>query len=149
MQVREIMSDNPACCTPDTNLGQVAKMMVDRNCGCIPVIDNPEDKHPIGVITDRDIVCRCIAKDKNPSEATASDCMSSQVMTVFVDDTVDDCCRMMQENLIRRVLVVDADGCCCGIVSQADVAQMAPEWETGEVVRDLSRPTNEPSRLAA
>jgi Mg/Co/Ni transporter MgtE len=66
---RDVMTTNPACCTPETPLDQVAKLMVQHDCGEIPVIDRAE--HVVGVITDRDIVTRVIARDKNPMAYTA------------------------------------------------------------------------------
>ena len=66
MQVKEVMTPDPACCVPETGLQEVAKMMVDHDCGEIPVIENKESRLPIGVITDRDIVCRTVALGTNP-----------------------------------------------------------------------------------
>ena len=82
MQVKEVMTASPACCTPDTPLPEVARMMVDNDCGEIPVVNNKESKIPVGVVTDRDIVCRTIAKDRNPLDLTAADCMSKPIVTV-------------------------------------------------------------------
>ena len=141
MQVKEIMTESPACCTPDTPLQVVAQMMVNHDCGCIPVIENEETGKPVGVVTDRDIVTHTVAEGKNPQELTARDCMSSPVVTVTPDTSVDDCCNTMEENQIRRVPVVDGGGGCCGMVAQADIALNADEHETAEVVQDISRPT--------
>ena len=140
MQVKEVMTANPACCTPDTPLPEVAKMMVDNDCGEIPVVENQESKIPVGVITDRDIVCRAVAKNKNPLDLTAADCMTKPIVTVTPDTTVEDCCRMMEEKQIRRVPVVDADGVCCGIVALADLARQARSGVAGEVVKEVSEP---------
>src|SRR5207253_1851546 len=75
MLARDIMTGNPACCTPDTNLENVAWLMLRNNCGAIPVVDSQDSKKPLGIITDRDITCRCVAQGKNPLELTAEDCM--------------------------------------------------------------------------
>ena len=82
MQVREIMSDHVICCTPDTNLKDVAKLMAEHDCGDIPVIQDRDGRKPIGIITDRDITCRAVAEGRNPLELTAQDCMSKPVVTV-------------------------------------------------------------------
>src|SRR6266568_4202653 len=76
MKVRDMMTGDPACCTAETSLPEVARMMVDRDCGEIPVVDNTSSKVPIGVVTDRDIVCRTVANGLNPLDLTAADCMS-------------------------------------------------------------------------
>jgi len=139
MQVKDIMTDNPACCTPDTSLRDVARMMVDCDCGEIPVVDTAQ--RPIGVVTDRDITCRAVAQGKNPLEMKASDVMSHPVVTVRPDTDIDDACDAMETHQVRRVPVVDDDGRICGIVAQADVARNAPDEETAEMVKDVSQPT--------
>ena len=79
MQVKDVMTANPACCTPNNALPEVARMMVDNDCGEIPVVENQEKKIPVGVITDRDIVCRAVANDKNPLELKVKDCMTKPI----------------------------------------------------------------------
>jgi CBS domain-containing protein len=136
---REIMTPAPQCCSGETLLNEVANLMVEADCGEIPVTDGAN--RLIGVVTDRDIVCRVVAKGKNPSAVTAAECMSEPVVVVNEDTTLADVMSVMEENQIRRVPVVDAGGCCCGIISQADVAQCASETETGEMVREVSKET--------
>ena len=70
---RDIMTLGPACCTPSMTLDDVAKMMVECDCGCIPVVDGQDSKMPVGMITDRDITCRVVAQGKNPLDLTARD----------------------------------------------------------------------------
>jgi CBS domain-containing protein len=148
MQVREIMSDQLVCCTPDTPLREVARLMAEHDCGQIPVADSGGSRKPIGVVTDRDIACRVVGQGRNALELTARDCMSAPVVTVRADASVDDCCRTMEEHQIRRVPVVDEAGNCTGIVSQADIARVASEKVAGHVVREVSRETTSPSRVA-
>jgi CBS domain-containing protein len=140
MQVREIMTPKPACCTPDTLLADVASAMVEYDCGEIPVVRSDSDSTLVGVVTDRDIVCRLIAAGKNPLQYTAAECMSTPVVAVRESTPVEKCAQMMEENKIRRVPVVDGGGMVCGIVSQADIAQHASRRVTAELVRDVSRP---------
>jgi CBS-domain-containing membrane protein len=138
MRVKEIMSSDPACCTTGTKLADVAKMMLEHDCGAIPVLDNMEHHGPIGVITDRDIVCRSIAQDKNPAGLTAGHCMSSRAVTVGPDMDVEECERVMSEHQIRRILVTDKNGCLCGIVAQADIARHCRDADTARLVKDVS-----------
>jgi len=145
MQVQEIMTQNPACCSPDTPLQNVARMMVEHDCGEIPVLD--DNRKPVGVVTDRDITCRTVAEGRNPLGLKAKDVMSSPVVAVSPGDDLDACCQTMERNMIRRVPVVDASGRCCGMLSQADIAEQAPEQETAEVVRQVSHPTEEASKV--
>ena len=147
MQVREIMSSNLVCCTPDTPLAEVARLMVEHDCGQIPVVG--DDRRPVGVVTDRDIACRTVAQGRNPLNLTARECMSSPVVTVSANDGMDDCCRTMEQRQVRRVPVIDEKGQCCGIVSQADIARVASENVAGHVVKEVSRETSAPSRIAS
>jgi CBS domain-containing protein len=147
MQVKDIMTKNPACCTPDTNLQEVARLMVELDCGESPVVQSNQSMKLVGVITDRDITCRTVAVGKNPLEMTAGDCMSSPCITVTPEMSVEDCCHVMEENQVRRVPVVDENGACCGIVAQADIAQHASKQETARVVKEVSRPNDSASRV--
>src|SRR6266849_9899502 len=133
MQVREMMTTDPVCCTAETSLPEVARMMVDRDCGEIPVVENTSSKVPIGVVTDRDIVCRTVANGLNPLDLTAADCMSKPTVTVTPDMSLEECCRIMEEKLIRRIPVVDDRGSCCGIISLADIALQTKKDVAGEI----------------
>lgn len=140
MKVRDIMTSDPACCTRDTRLEDVARMMIERDCGEIPVVSSARNPVPIGVITDRDIVCRAVASGRNPVDMTASEVMTTPVVTTTPEATLEDCARMFADHQVRRVPVVDESGQCCGIVAQADLALAAPERVTVEVVRVVSQP---------
>ncbi len=137
MQVRDIMTIDPACCTPDLSLQEAAQLMADRDCGEIPII---EQRRIVGVVTDRDIACRAVAKGKVPATTQVREIMSAPVVVVAVDADVDECCRLMETAQVRRIPVVDESNQCCGIVSQADIARSASKEKAGEVVRDISRP---------
>ncbi|HEV7473823.1 MAG TPA: CBS domain-containing protein [Pyrinomonadaceae bacterium] len=140
MQVKEVMTKDPACCTGDTPLAEVAKMMLDNDCGEIPVVDSQTGKVPVGVVTDRDIVCRTLAKGLNPVELTATACMSKPIVTVGPDTSLEECCRIMEEKMIRRVPVVDERGACVGIVALADIARQSSKSVAGEIVKEVSEP---------
>jgi len=138
MRVKEIMCGDPACCTTGTNLADVAKMMVEHDCGAIPVVDSMEHHAPVGVVTDRDIVCRSLAQGKNPAALTAGHCMSKVPVTIGSDMDVEECERVMREHQIRRILVTDKDGALRGIVAQADIARHCRTADTGQLVHDVS-----------
>jgi CBS domain-containing protein len=148
MQVREIMTADPACCTADTPLPEVARMMVDRDCGEIPVVENKSSRVPIGVVTDRDIVCRTVANGINPVELTAADCMTKPIVTVTPDMSLEECCHIMEDKLIRRLPVVDDRGSCVGIVAVADIALHTGKNVAGHIVKEVSEPTSSASAAA-
>jgi CBS domain-containing protein len=141
MNVGEIMSDHPACCTPDTPLGDVAQLMLDKDCGEIPVVESKDSARPVGVITDRDIVCRTVARKRNPLEMKAEDAMTKTVVCVTPDTSLEECCDIMEENQIRRLPVVDHNGDICGMVAQADIARNTPKEKAAEVLRFISQPS--------
>jgi CBS domain-containing protein len=138
------MTPDPACCTPRTTLDEVAKMMIQNDCGEIPVVDTGDQL--VGVITDRDIVCRVVAEGKNPIGYTVESCMTQPVVTVREDTPVEDVVATLEKHQIRRVPVVDGRDRCVGIVAQADLAWAGDERQVGELVREVSRDTSRPSR---
>ena len=139
MRVRDIMSTSVASCFPETRLPEVARLMVDNDCGEIPVLN--ASGAPIGVLTDRDITCRTVADGRNPLVMEAGDCMTTPCTTVTPETSLEECCAILEDNQIRRVPVVDASGTLCGMVSQADIARHAPKKETAKVVRKVSEPS--------
>jgi len=141
---RDVMTPDPACCTVSMTLDQVAKLMVQNDCGEIPVVDVAE--HLVGVITDRDIVCRVVADGKNPMAHTAEQYMTQPVVSVTIDTPLAEIMHTMEIHQIRRLPVVDAEGCCVGIIAQADLAWTGREHDVAELVREVSRETGAPSR---
>jgi CBS domain-containing protein len=142
----DVMTQYPTCCTPDTPLERVAQLMVLQDCGEIPIVNDEESRLPIAVVTDRDIVCRVVARGKNPLEHTAESCMSQPVITVPEEMAIDDVLATMEKHQIRRVPVVNARGQCVGVISQADIAWRGSKKEVAALVREVSRDTDTPSR---
>lgn len=142
MKVKEIMTENPAYAVLDTSLHDVAQMMMDYDCGCIPVLENAENKAPIGVITDRDITVRTVAHNKDPLNMVAGEVMTDNIVTVTPEMSVEDCITKMEGNQIRRIVVVDDAGNLCGMVAQADIARQAPAYESAKFVKDVSMAVN-------
>lgn len=146
MQIREIMTEKPACCTPETSLREVAQMMVDNDCGLIPVVDSHSTMKPVGTITDRDITIRTVAVNQNPLDQKASDIMTTRVINITPEMSVEECFNVMEDREIRRILVVDENGACCGIVAQADIAQLGMNPErTAKYLREVSESSPSPN----
>lgn len=141
MKVSDIMTDHPAWCTPDANLRHVASLMLEKDCGEIPVLESKDSHKPVGVITDRDITCRAVAQNKDPLGTKAEEIMTKTVISVTPDTTLEECCDIMEENQIRRLPVVDQNGDICGMVAQADVVRNTPEEKAAEVLRFISQPS--------
>ncbi len=147
MQVKDIVTVNVASCTPNSSLQEVARLMLEYDCGAIPVVESHDNKRLAGIVTDRDIVMRAIAKGYNPMNMMAREVMSSPVVAATPDMSVEAVGNLMAENQVRRLPVVDSDGRCVGIVAQADLALNAPKEETAEVVKEVSQPVNSPSAV--
>lgn len=141
MKIMDVMTKQPSCCTPDASLEAVARMMIDCDCGAIPVVTDLYGRMPIGIITDRDIVVRAVAAGLDPCGMSARDCMTVPAFTVTEDSSVDECIELLEERQIRRAIVVDQVGRCTGIVAQADIAQHTSKRRTGELLQHVSKPT--------
>ena len=139
MNISNLMTRDPVCCSPEQSVREVARMMMEHDCGEIPVIRNHGDRTLVGVITDRDIVCRAVAAGMSGDQTTVQSVMSSPAVTASPDMTLEECLALMSSHQIRRIPVVDEHGV-CGIVSQADVAVEAPGRATADLVREVSRP---------
>jgi CBS domain-containing protein len=119
MDIQHVMTADPRVCRPGASVCDAARLMLQEDVGEIPVVD--EARHVVGVITDRDIVVRCVAADINPQHATVESCMTTPALTIGDNASLEDCADLMAGQQIRRVPVVDADGVICGIVAQADL----------------------------
>jgi len=140
--ISSVMTPDPAVCTPDTPIREVAQMMSRNDCGEIPVVESDRNAMPVGVVTDRDIAVRIVAEGRDLGSARASDAMTSPVTTVREDTSINDACAVMEREQIRRVVVVDRSGKVSGIVAQADIARSGRDEETAELVREVSEPTH-------
>lgn len=141
MTVKDLMTADPTCCTMETSLEEVARMMVQCDCGEIPVVERQDLRKIVGVVTDRDIVTRAVAKGLNPLMLSAAAVLSTPAVTIKEHDTADEVIRLMETHQIRRVPVVDHNGEICGIVSLADIARQDSKKQTGELVREVSTPS--------
>jgi len=140
MNVGEIMTRNPSACNPETKLTEVARIMVEKNCGAVPIVDKKTNK-PVGIITDRDITCRTVAVGENPLNLTAASIMTDKMFSIESDRSEEELLRLMEQKQVRRIPVIDNAGKFIGIVSQADVARKLPEHETAELLKVVSKPS--------
>lgn len=116
-KIRDIMTDDVDCCSLLDNVYEVAVKMKELNVGAVPIVDQGKI---VGMITDRDIVLRCVA-EKHPASSKVEDIMSSDLITISPDATSKEAVRLMAEHQIRRLPVVE-EGKLIGIVSLGDFA---------------------------
>jgi CBS domain-containing protein len=134
--VRDVMTTRPRAVSADTPLSQVADLMATEDVGAVPIVDGDR---LIGMVTDRDIVVRVVAKGKDPRGMRAAEASSQELVTVGPDQDLDEALRLMAKNQVRRLPVVEEDGKLVGIVAQADVARHTTDEKTGEVVEQISK----------
>jgi CBS domain-containing protein len=142
VRVRDIMTPDPACCTPDTTAREAATLMRDHDCGSIPVVESLQRKRLVGTVTDRDLAVRGVAEGKGPDTAVR-ELMTEAPVTCGPDDEVEIVREVMVARLVRRVPVADENGVLVGIVAQADIAReegAASDQEVGRIVEAISDP---------
>jgi CBS domain-containing protein len=145
MKVKQIMTPEPAHCTPETTAQEAAALMRDHDCGSIPVVENPTSKRLVGTVTDRDLAIRALAEGRGP-ETLIREVMTPDPVTCIPEDEVEDLRQVMTQQQVRRVPVVDVDGVLVGIVAQADIARedgAASDREVGRIVEAISEPRSD------
>ncbi len=119
MKVRDLMTATPTTCTPDTNLAAAAALMLDADCGILPVVD--ADGKLAGVVTDRDMYIALATRDARASQVKVGDVAHTRVFTCSADDDVSDALATMKTNYIRRLPVEGFGHMVTGIISMNDI----------------------------
>jgi CBS domain-containing protein len=138
MKIRDVMTPAVQCVSPDDNLVEAAGVMRDLDVGAVPVC---EQGTPVGMLTDRDITVRAVAQGYDPAATKVREVMSSEVILVHEDDSVDSLVQLMERHQIRRVPVLTRDERLAGIVSLGDLAVDANTSLSAEALREVSRPS--------
>lgn len=138
MDIRSAMTADPVTCQASTPVRDIARLMLENDCGLVPVVD--ASGKPLGTVTDRDIALRVVAEGRDPQSCTAQECMTTPVTSVSVDSSLSDATELMEREQVRRMLVVDRDGRLRGIVAQADVALSGRDRRTADLVEKVSQP---------
>jgi CBS domain-containing protein len=132
---RDIMSTNTECASMNESLVDAAKKMRDLDVGALPICG--DDNRLKGMITDRDIVVKCIADGGDPRGTKVSELAGDEVVTIGADDPVEEILRTMSQHKVRRLPVIDGRDL-VGMVAQADVARALPEEKVGDLVEAIS-----------
>ena len=132
---RDLMTPDPKCVKEDQTLADAARMMRDLDVGALPICGN--DDRLKGMVTDRDIVVKCIADGGDPNTVTAGSLGEGKPVTIGADDDIRDALVVMQEHQVRRLPVIDGHDL-VGIISQADIARELSATQTGETVAEIS-----------
>ena len=135
MRCREIMTRELRMATRETSLREAAAMMRDGDVGAVPVV---EDGRLVGIVTDRDIVVRCLA-DGHDFSTSIVEAMTTEIFFVRPDDFVFEAVRLMGDKQVRRIPVISEDGKLAGIISMADVAlETEDDLEIAETLEEIS-----------
>jgi CBS domain-containing protein len=151
MKVQQLMTKAVSCCLPDDTTNAAARIMWERDCGFVPVVDSRESQRVVGVVTDRDICIAAYTKNRPLDQIRLRELMSSDVRTCRASDDVAEAEQTMQSAQVHRLPVVDDAGQLLGVLSLADVAQEAAREagakrqevsarEIGETLVAISRP---------
>ena len=135
-KVREVMTDNPRCVTPETLVSEAARLMRSEDVGSLPIL---EGEKVTGVITDRDIVIRAVAEEKDPRGMPVREVASRELVTIRPDEDLSEALKLMASYQVRRLPVVDEDNTLVGVLAQADIAMEGKEKDFAHMVEDISR----------
>ncbi|HME98271.1 MAG TPA: CBS domain-containing protein [Terriglobia bacterium] len=134
MKIREIMTTNVECVSPETSITDLSQKMKTLDVGFLGVCENDR---LVGTVTDRDIVIRGIASERDINSVTAREIMTHDVFWCYADDDVKDVAEKMREKDVRRMLILNRDKRLVGVVSIGDIAKVE-EGESGKTLRDIS-----------
>ena len=135
-KVRDVMSERPRGVSPGTTVQEVAEVMAQEDVGSVPVLEGDRLQ---GIVTDRDIAVRAVAKGKDPRGMPVREITTRELVTVGPDEDLADALQLMASYQVRRIPVVDEDARLIGVVAQADVALEAKEKAVGEMVEEISK----------
>jgi CBS domain-containing protein len=138
MKVKDVMTPDCIYVSPDTTISEAAEIMKDQDIGFIPIAEN--DKL-IGMVTDRDIVIRAVAKKASP-ETDVKSIMSPHTYYCFDDQDAEEACANMADIKVRRLPVVNRDKRLVGVVSLGDIAQDVNKVEVGQTMQSITDPAD-------
>jgi CBS domain-containing protein len=132
---RDVMTQNPECVGENDTILDAARKLAELDVGAMPICG--EDNRLKGMLTDRDIVVKVLARGKDPSTTRAGELGEGKPVTIGADDSIEEALHTMVEHHVRRLPVIDGHDL-VGIVSQADIARNIDEEKTGELVEAIS-----------
>jgi len=138
MRLSSIMTGSIQTVAPGASLAEAAKKMASGDIGSLPVC--ADGRKVLGIITDRDIAVRAVARGLDPNQTRVQEVMTKDVLSCSVDSEVEDACQMMERRQVRRLVVTDGKDAPIGIVSLGDIALCLREHESGELLKKVSEP---------
>ena len=139
MQLSQILTRDPEVIGPDTSVKEAAQRMRSMDVGSLPVCDG---RRLLGMVTDRDITIRITAEGRDPASTPVQEAMTPDIQYVFADQDVRDAAKIMREQQIRRLPVLDREKRLVGIVSLGDIATTGQDQLSGDALESISQPTH-------
>lgn len=137
----DVMTHGPICCLPGDTVEKVAQIMKRNNVGSVPVVANYSSNKLIGTITDRDLAMRIVAEGRDSQHTKVESVATPDPHTCRTTDPLSEAVRLMADHQVRRIVIVDDNGCVEGIIAQADIATRTEDSrQTAEVVEQISQP---------
>ena len=138
MKLAAIMTGGIETIAPHATLAEAAKKMASQDIGSLPVC--AERRRVVGIITDRDITVRAVARGMDPNSTRVEEVMTRYVLSCSAEADVEHACELMEKRQVRRLLVTGEDERPIGIVSLGDIALCLRESQSGEVLKKVSEP---------
>jgi CBS domain-containing protein len=146
MRAAELMTVTPVCCAMYDAARDAARQMEAHDCGLIPVVDDLDGRRVVGVVTDRDLALRVLARGRT-ADTPLREVMTPAPDCVTPDADVEEVERLMADRQVRRAVVIDGEGRCVGVIAQADLARAsraAPSevspFDVAQIVERISEP---------
>ena len=151
MRVKHVMTKDPLCCLESDSAQHAARLMREAGAGEIPVVESQERRTLFGIVTDRDLCMHVSAEGRSPEATPVGECMTRKVVSCTANDAIQKATELMKQNQIRRVTVVDQDGCLQGIVALADVVERGDvkPTESDDTLKKVSAPSAASSKPRA
>ena len=141
MKIKSLMTQGVECIGPQTTVQEAAARMSDMNVGVLPICG--DQNKLVGMITDRDIVVRAIAAKEDPQQLRVDAIMSPSISYCYEEQDIEEAARIMQDNQVRRLVVLNDDKQLVGIVSTGDLAVGAGDDRLcGETLQEISEPVS-------
>jgi CBS domain-containing protein len=137
----DVMTRDPICCLPGDTVDKVAQIMKRKNVGSVPVVANYSSNKLIGIVTDRDLALRIVAEGRDNRHTKVESVATPDPHICRTNDPLSEAVRLMADQQVRRIVIVDDNGCVEGIIAQADIATRTEDSrQTAEVVEQISQP---------
>ena len=141
-KIADVMTDRPRAVTPQTSIREAARLMDQEDVGALPIVD--DSARLVGIVTDRDIAIRAVARGHDPEQTSVAEVASEEVYALTPDDDLDDALQTMAQAQVRRLPIVVRENELVGMISQADIARVSKEKTTGDLVEAISKPPRGP-----